>query len=146
MAIIIGIDPGKGGAIARVSHGVGEKVIDLPYLAETPDVVSILSELGVADLIVLEKQQAMPRQGVSTTFQTGLGYGALLAACYLSGVRIELVHPSVWKRKLGLVGKDKEASRALAIRLFPSLAEHLRRKKDEGRAEALLLAAYGQRL
>ena len=37
-------------------------------------------------------------------------------------------------------GADKETSRAMALRLWPSLASSLARKRDEGRAEALLLA------
>ncbi|CAM8961681.1 unnamed protein product [Rhodiola kirilowii] len=37
----------------------------------------------------------------------------------------------------------KDDSRKLASTLFPSLCEQLKRKKDHGRAEALLIAAYG---
>lgn len=55
---------------------------------------------------------------------------------------VDQVRPTVWKRALGL-GKDKEASRLKAMQLFPSA--DLRRKKDQGRAEALLLAVYGFR-
>ena len=51
------------------------------------------------------------------------------------------VRPAIWKRTLGL-GKDKEASRLKAIQLFPTA--DLRRKKDHGRAEALLLAYWRQ--
>eukprot|EP00899_Mesostigma_viride_P024690 jgi/Mesvir1/5405/Mv25557-RA.1 len=39
--------------------------------------------------------------------------------------------------------RKKEESRALALAMFPELALALRRKKDHGRAEAVLLAAYG---
>ncbi len=46
---------------------------------------------------------------------------------------------------MGLAGKTKEDSRALAIQLFPALAEELKRVKDEGRAESLLIAEYGRR-
>jgi crossover junction endodeoxyribonuclease RuvC len=51
------------------------------------------------------------------------------------------VRPAIWKRALGL-GKDKEAARLRAMQLFP--AADLRRKKDHGRAEALLLAWWGR--
>ena len=44
------------------------------------------------------------------------------------------------------MGKDKDASRLRAIQLFPVVANRLDRKKDDGRAEALLLAEYGRRL
>ena len=42
---------------------------------------------------------------------------------------------------MGLKGKDKEASRLRSQQLWPSA--DLRKKKDHGRAEALLLAWYG---
>jgi crossover junction endodeoxyribonuclease RuvC len=51
------------------------------------------------------------------------------------------VRPVVWKKAFSL-GKDKEASRLRAQQLFPSA--DLRRKRDHGRAEALLLAWYGR--
>ncbi|KAL9268539.1 Holliday junction resolvase MOC1, chloroplastic-like protein, partial [Drosera capensis] len=41
-------------------------------------------------------------------------------------------------------GTSKDESRKLASALFPSLSPMLKRKKDHGRAEALLIAAYGK--
>jgi hypothetical protein len=43
-------------------------------------------------------------------------------------------------------GKEKSAARFKAMALFPSMAEHLKLVKHDGRAEALLLAEYGRRL
>jgi crossover junction endodeoxyribonuclease RuvC len=40
---------------------------------------------------------------------------------------------------------DKDAARMRACQLFPSAANMLERKKDDGRAEALLIAEYGRR-
>ena len=53
--------------------------------------------------------------------------------------------PAVWKKDLGIYGRrfTKEDSRSLALELFPELADELRRKKDHGRAESLLIAAWG---
>ncbi len=41
---------------------------------------------------------------------------------------------------------DKDASRAMACRLFPRHSALFARKKDDGRSEAALLAMYGARL
>jgi crossover junction endodeoxyribonuclease RuvC len=41
------------------------------------------------------------------------------------------------------LSSDKEAARALALRLFPACAEHFRLKKHHGRAEAALIAKFG---
>jgi hypothetical protein len=40
--------------------------------------------------------------------------------------------------------RDKDAARRLAQQWFPDLASSLIRKKDEHRAEALLIAYYGR--
>ena len=39
---------------------------------------------------------------------------------------------------------DKEAARAMAVRTFPAIAPRFYRVKDHNRAEALLIARYGQ--
>jgi crossover junction endodeoxyribonuclease RuvC len=44
-----------------------------------------------------------------------------------------------------LIGKDKDASRIIAVQLFPQMAMELKLKKYNGRAEALLLAEYLRR-
>jgi hypothetical protein len=41
---------------------------------------------------------------------------------------------------------DKDNSRVKAMELFPALTDDLARVKDDGRAEAVLLAEYGRRL
>ena len=46
----------------------------------------------------------------------------------------------MWKRKLHLPGKDKEAARQRALQLFPKHHSLFSRKKDHGRADAALIA------
>jgi crossover junction endodeoxyribonuclease RuvC len=90
---------------------------------------------------VVERVASMPKQGVASTFKFGMATGIIhgvLAAC---DVPVHLVTPSVWKRGMGLIGADKEASRALALRLFPQVTG-LDRKMDHGRAEALLMGHW----
>ena len=53
-----------------------------------------------------------------------------------------LVTPVSWKRSLNLPS-DKDAARRLAQQWYPKVADQLKRKKDEHRAEALLIAHYG---
>jgi len=82
----------------------------------------------------------MPGQGVRSMFTIGVGHGLFLGILAAVGLPYTRVRPAIWKRTLGL-GKDKEASRLRAQQLYPGA--DLRRKKDHGRAEALLLAWYG---
>ena len=145
----VGIDPGKTGAIATISIREFELVnlTDVPMVNGDYNFYEMWKYLGTviqlheATYLTLERQQAMPKQGVSSTFATGRGYGAWEALCWITTPDFEIVSPRVWKKKLGL-SSDKEESRELAIKLYPSMKEQLKRVKDHNRAEALLLAHY----
>lgn len=68
-------------------------------------------------------------------------FGVLKCALSAHNIPYEEVLPKVWKKEMGL-DSDKEKSRALAIKLYPQCKDSLKRKKDHGRAEALLLLNY----
>jgi crossover junction endodeoxyribonuclease RuvC len=63
-----------------------------------------------------------------------------LAAC---GVPTSFFTPACWKRAVGLSLDSKDAARAEAIRRWPGKAAIFARVKDDGRAEAALIAAAG---
>lgn len=134
---IIGIDPGATGAIALLGDDV--RVWDMP--SNPRDLYEILRELTFATAMV-EQAQSMPGQGVSSMFKYGVGYGQILGVLAGLAIPYMTVTPAVWKRKMS-VTKDKEATRALARQLWPTA--ELSRKKDHGRAEALLIAEYARR-
>ena len=58
-----------------------------------------------------------------------------------NGVATELVRPAVWK-KAARIGKDKGSARKAAQERFPDAADLFARVKDDGRAEAALLARW----
>ncbi len=64
----------------------------------------------------------------------------------LLGVPYLRAEPASWKRWFGLTNQGKDAARLLAIQRFPSAAGQLQRKKDNGRADALLIGLYGDSL
>ena len=138
----IGIDPGISGAVALLNGAVAPEVVDMP--SNPRDLWDTLSAWRTDhdDLYAyVERAQAMPGQGVSSTFKTGFGYGVIIGLLAGLGIPYETVTPAVWKKRAGLIGKDKEASRALARQLWPTAP--LGRVRDHGRAEALLIAKYG---
>jgi hypothetical protein len=147
--IIIGIDPGKTGAVAFLWDSGAVDVFDMPAgpagLSAALDIDDQHLSPSPRFVAYVEQQQAMPKQGVSSTFKIGQSYGEILGVCGALGIRVVTVTPVKWKMVMGLRGKDKEASRALAMRLFPQIAGELQRKKDHGRAEALLIAEWGRR-
>lgn len=145
----LGIDVGKTGAIAVIS-GSSAYVEDCPIVGKALDFVGIAGLVAAAGdgsdrRAALEKVTAFG-MGRTSAFSFGMGYGAWQAALAAQGIPCDLVRPQDWKRSLGLpVGADKDASRAMAIRLFPALREQLIRKRDDGRAEALLIAEWCRR-
>ncbi len=149
MKRVIGIDPGMTGAIAWISDVSGASVMDMPVVEKevNPSVLAEYLRTAGDDswLIVIEKQQAMSKQGVTSTFRTGFNYGMLKAVAMLTGCRVEIIRANIWKKELGLIKKDKDAGRLKAIELFPKMSDLLARKKDHNRADALLIAEYGRR-
>jgi len=145
--MIIGIDCGyRTGGVALIGDDWAE-VHDLPVYTEGGvDVIELMSLIKSRDdveHIYIERQQAMPKQGVVSTFKLGYGFGQIVSTCALSRSAFTLVTPVSWKRAMNLP-KDKDAARRLAQQWYPDLADRLKRKKDEHRAEALLIGTYGK--
>lgn len=140
--MIIGIDPGKTGAIAFIDSA-GALVEDCPDTYQSAADLVIAREDQISHAFI-ELVHSMPKQGVASSFSFGKGFGAWLGI--LAGRRISytLISPQEWKRHHGLIKADKDASRVRAAQLYPALAGDLRRAKDDGRAEALLIADYGK--
>ncbi len=107
---------------------------------------AILAAEAKSKFAVIELAHAMPQQGGVSMFSFGEGYG--LWKGLLSGLSIpyDVVSPAKWKRDmLEGRGKGKGASRIHAQELFPELESELRLVKHDGRAEALLIAAWARR-
>lgn len=145
--VYIGIDPGLYGAVAWLTPK-GPYVEDLPTVLKGGGFVK--REIDAAGLIqmirlegeyqaMLERVNAMPGQGVSSMFSMGDTFGVIRCALAAANIPTEYITPQSWKRHFHL-DNDKEAARALAIRLYPTVDLHL--KKHIDRAEALLIATY----
>jgi len=59
---------------------------------------------------------------VASTFKFGRATGAIEATVALCGVPMSVVEASVWKRRFGLYGTEKETPRLLAIQKISRLA------------------------
>ncbi len=149
MTLTIGIDPGLSGAVAVLApDNMIEALEDLPVIrdgrlawVDGGALQSLLLEVvgNRSARVVVERVGAMPRQGVASAFNFGVGFGSILAIVQARQLPLELVTPAVWKRALGL-SSDKRASLDRARLLFPTAELGL--AKHDGRAEALLLAHY----
>lgn len=156
----IGIDPGLSGAVALLpSDTDGSSIFDTPTGSDGRKTVYAVAEMAkIVEGIhpntawgcchfVIEKQHAMPKQGVSSTFSIGYGYGLWEGILAALGIPYTVVTPQAWKgAMMAGQGREKDASRLRAQQLWPELAGHLNLKKHHGRAEALLIAEYGRRI
>lgn len=146
MSVVVGVDPGKAGALAvlRADGGLID-VADMPVTVEVS--AALLHELlvewdatlGGIGTVVVEEVAAFPKNGSVGNFKLGMAFGTVLGAA--ARWPIVRTRPAAWKKALGLTS-DKDLSRRRAIELWPASAGSFARKKDDGRAEAALLAHW----
>lgn len=156
MSNCIGIDCGLSGAIAILSES--GRIVDLRDMP-TRRVTKSMRELDERELyrvllaagafgarVVVEEAFVMPKQGSSSGFKCGVGFGKILGTLAAMGAAYLIVRPQEWQRRLlGAVpkGESKERAALFASRLFPDA--DLGSRKSQDRADALCLAVYGQR-
>src|SRR5215469_1125624 len=144
--LILGVDPGIRGGLAIVAINTGAPMlfdaIDIPVVGtaakERVDVHAIKEWvlLHRPQHAIIERAQAMPRQGASSGFKYGRAIGSIESVIACCGIPMTIIEPTAWKKHHRLHGKDKELSRQRAIQLFPNAHGVLARRKDHGRAEA----------
>ena len=152
---ILGVDPGIRGGLAIVAIDVNGAapqlvdMIDIPLAGvgakERVDVLAIRNWIAqhAPQHALIERAQAMPKQGASSGFKYGRAVGAIEAVITCCAIPLTIVEPSFWKKFHALRDGDKEAGRQRALQLFPTAHELLARKKDHSRAEAALIALSG---
>ena len=166
-SVIIGIDPGKAGAVAFLSPpwcNYGP-----PKLACVHDTPVSGGEYQLLEMRMMllhhawlnEREQDVPEAVFVETTHAWAGQRAQSTAAQFEGIglwrgivagvgwRHETItaHGGHWGKLVGLPPKaDKTVHREHAIRLFPHLEDQLKRVRDDGRADALLIAEAGRRL
>ena len=178
MRLYIGIDPGLSGAVAFLPGGDTTKlevhdcpIKKVPYVKtakykgktrrkntvrKEPHIWrmrELLESASSVSLATIEKVAAMPKNGATSMFRFGLGFGAWLGL--LAGLDIPFteVRPRAWKKVMlpdmpPKLDRDaqKTYARQLAMKTFPNAADEFTRVKDDGRAEAAFIALYGYRI
>jgi crossover junction endodeoxyribonuclease RuvC len=152
---IIGIDPGLDGALAFLFRDT-LTILDMPTVTiqrggknkRELDLAAIVKALDhglyVPAHAFVEQVGAMPGQGVSSMFSFGKSYGSILGILAAKRIPYTLVPPVRWKRALA-VPAGKDAARHRASQLLPAFADLWPLVKHDGRAEAALIAHYGDR-
>jgi crossover junction endodeoxyribonuclease RuvC len=151
----IGIDPGLSGAIAIISPE-SLKIFDMPTMTveRNGKAKRQVSAIELAEMLYLysgrdchvycERVSAMAGQGVTSVFSFGRSFGMIEGILAAFKMPVTFVPPATWVKAIGR-GQGKDASRARAMELFPSDQDQFKRVKDDGRADAALIAYWGSR-
>jgi crossover junction endodeoxyribonuclease RuvC len=148
--MILGIDPGAKGALAFFDVEAGTlRVVDMPTVKVTrgskqkeeisPQMLAAEIRAWAPRIAIVEKVGAMPGQGVSSMFQFGRGVGMIEGVLSALQIPVSYISPQGWQKAVGTRG-GKDGNRARAAELFPGYADIFKRVKDDGRADASLLA------
>jgi len=154
--MILGIDPGASGALAWLDDaGMLLAVEDMPAVMvlvgskERRRVSSQMLAALIRDTMptraYVERVGAMPGQGTASMFSFGFSAGLVDGVLAGLAIPVTYVQPATWKKAAGLVGGDKGAARLRAAQLYPEQAAMFARVRDDGRAEAALIASFGAR-
>tara|TARA_R110000824_G_scaffold118830_2_gene271226 strand:+ start:2686 stop:3168 length:483 start_codon:yes stop_codon:yes gene_type:complete len=148
--IIIGIDPGAGGAMAVWDKKIS-KIYKCP--ADTEEMADIVKESlyinktkNIREVYAyMELVHAMPHDGRSSLFKFGTNYGKWLGILGTFKVPTTLVSPQkwmkYWKDKLEIKLPKEKPSRK---RKLKEIASHYTDKKITlYNADAILIAMYG---
>ena len=146
--LVAGVDPGFSGAISILDeHGAIILNVDMPIIKGDRDeldeqaIRTILANKDVKHVFI-EKVSAMPGEGVVSVGRFMAGWGIVRGICAGLQKPYTLVHPLTWKKKMMRdMPKDKGASIIRVKQLYPDI--DLPRKKDHGKADAILIALYG---
>ena len=154
--MIIGIDPGISGAICFFLDGKVQDIIEMPSMAEGKknkrqingsqiynEIDSRIRNIQKKNVyVVVEQVSAMPGQGVTSMFNFGQSFGIIKGICAAMQLPIYFVRPVKWKKYFDLIKTDKDASRTKVIQIFPYIASKLSKKKDNNKADAILIASF----
>lgn len=141
---VCGVDPGMTGALAFLDHGNLKDLWDMPVFDGRVDGgrVADLLTAWKPSIVCLEWTQPMPKNGVIASFSLGQNTGIVMGVAQALRYPLVRVRPARWKKDSGLWRKPKAASRGLASDLYPEWREQFRLVKNDGRAEAVLIARW----
>ncbi|XP_072982934.1 Holliday junction resolvase MOC1, chloroplastic-like [Typha latifolia] len=159
---VIGVDPDVKGALALLKNeafGCSAQVFDTPHLQvlvgkrvrrrlDVRSIIQLLRSIGapLGTRAYIEQSIPFPQDGKQGWWSGGFTYGLWIGILVASGFSVVPVPSNLWKNhfELSRSSSSKDDSRKAASILFPDLVSSLKRKKDHGRAEALLIAAFGK--
>jgi len=155
---IVGIDPGKKGAVVGLDYETGSIawMEPLPLVGDQFDPVSFLLAIHSRPKIkhiVLEHAQSFRGQGIVSTFNYARDFGIIVGILTATKLPFTLVKPQLWQKTM-FVGTSpgvdpKVRAFQVASRLWPSISflpGPKSKKPHDGMVDAALIAEYGRRV
>lgn len=144
----IGVDPGKSGALMALGsdRSIWAQAL-MGTLQDTIDFFLMFSESRV--FVMIEKAQAMPKNGSVAMFNYGQGFGEILGALAALKLPYAMVPPRTWTAQMcaGIPQSMKPKDRAARAveQLFPGINFGKTTKlQREGLHDALLISEYAR--
>ena len=146
---ILGIDPGASGALVILQNNTPIEWMLMPTITvgaanrvNGAEVARFIDWIGCEHAFI-EKVGAMPGQGVASMFNFGHNVGTVMGVLQTLNISHTLVTPQSWKKRAGLIGKDKDAARSRATQLWPTWDVLSKKGTGQALADAALIARFG---
>ena len=151
--IKIGIDPGLSGAIVVLEDDLPTEWYRMPTMKTgSANRVNAAALAAIIRRTIFDDEEtrayvelvsSMPGQGVASMFSFGHSAGVIQGVLGAYRMPVKMVTPQAWKKRAGLIGKDKEASRTLAIQMWPEWRDLDKKGVGQAFADAAFIALYG---
>lgn len=143
----LAVDPGqKGGmCIVRVD-GTALEWVRMPVgTVRIIDWIVTTNDRYPSLIMVAEKSQAMPKQGIVGAFRYGAHSGVFETVAIMFRIPYHEIRPAIWKKALGLSSRKLDSIGACR-RIFPTveLVSEGCRTEHDGIAESLLIAEWAR--
>ena len=151
--IKIGIDPGLSGAIVVFQDDLPTEWYRMPTMKTgSANRVNAAALAAIIRRSIFDDEEtrayvelvsSMPGQGVASMFSFGHSAGVIQGVLGAYRMPVKMVTPQSWKKRAGLIGKDKEASRTLAIQMWPEWRDLDKKGVGQAFADAAFIALFG---
>jgi hypothetical protein len=155
----IGIDPGVRGAVVilgdqqQILHSGNTPLLNMKSTGRGQYDLNTMWDLLVGARVGevychIERSQAMPRDGSSSAWKTGCGFGYWEMGLVAAGIPYKVITPRVWQKKLfqGLPDLDTKTKSVMAARRALPELNLLRtqrsKKPDHNISDAGLIALH----
>lgn len=155
MKTVLGIDPGTTGALClydpKEDHIMG--VWDIPNMermygkgqqVDGEKLYELLVKICDSQTVIyIESVGAMPKQGVTSSFNFGHTVGTIYGIVSTLTLPFFYIHPMTWKKKFSAVGTGKYAIMDMIKSVYPESEKYLKLKKHHNRSDAIAIAIAG---